>query len=582
MSVSARARSAYDKHGTARSFLLAALFALLLVHFWQIARVARLNHDVAYFLSLGQMLLHGAMPFVDAIDTNPPMIVYLSALPAAVAELTPLPLWLAGHLFFLALVGISAGLFTTTLRAVCGPAPREHTYALWCLWLAIANWAYAFTQFGQREQLIFLFLAPFVVLRMGRYTGVAPSVWLALGCGLLAAVAVAMKPFYVLPVLFVELLYFLTQRRNLRPLFSVEIFVCVAFHSLYWLHFLVVPGMSDFYTYWAGMISRGYSAYDSGLSRVVRGFIAMPLAHVGFLGAVALCAVPLFKRNGRTGHSLLSAAFGWFAIGALAVFFLQRKGWPYHSLPFWYAVVAGYAILALGLLADTRETWRLRTRPVYGTIAVVLVFLGAPHLSVLLLQTLEGDVFRPPANPYTAIIRSLTTSEDKVLFLSTRVEPASLALAYTERLHAGRFPTAWPIAFFFHDSVDYEVPDEWADDEARFYEGLLEDLRNNEPRLVFVRETTGYGTPEYFTTAEYLRRRGFNEQLRGHYRPIGRTSMFRVYARFDEGAESTERMESAIRGLHDRELLWGMETSDGAGARPAAGTAVMTPWREVP
>jgi len=58
--------------------VLAGIVALHLVY---VVWTPYLNHDTAAYVSAAQMLLRGARPGVGIVDTNPPTIIYLSALP---------------------------------------------------------------------------------------------------------------------------------------------------------------------------------------------------------------------------------------------------------------------------------------------------------------------------------------------------------------------------------------------------------------------------------------------------------------------------------------------------------------------
>ena len=65
--------------------MLAALFALSLAHIIYFPLSTSLGS--ALYLQAGQMLLEGQMPYVDFVDINPPLIIYVSALFAALATL---------------------------------------------------------------------------------------------------------------------------------------------------------------------------------------------------------------------------------------------------------------------------------------------------------------------------------------------------------------------------------------------------------------------------------------------------------------------------------------------------------------
>ena len=66
---------------------LAAITILMAVLLGILNAPARINHDNAMYLAMGEGLLRGEVPYVDLIDLNPPLIVYLNTIPAAAARL---------------------------------------------------------------------------------------------------------------------------------------------------------------------------------------------------------------------------------------------------------------------------------------------------------------------------------------------------------------------------------------------------------------------------------------------------------------------------------------------------------------
>ena len=67
---------------------------------------AYMNHDPAWYLHMAGVWLDGATLYRDVIDTNPPLIVFLTALPVAISR----ALNLAGPLVFKAFVFAAAAL----------------------------------------------------------------------------------------------------------------------------------------------------------------------------------------------------------------------------------------------------------------------------------------------------------------------------------------------------------------------------------------------------------------------------------------------------------------------------------------
>lgn len=117
----------------ARSVILCSVICLFGFHGAAIVYAPYLNLDVAYFLSAGQMLLSGARPYVEIVDPNLPMIIYLSAIPAAFSRLTHVPLTIAGILFMFFLIILTMLLFGKMLKIVIPQITRHSLHLVYVM-----------------------------------------------------------------------------------------------------------------------------------------------------------------------------------------------------------------------------------------------------------------------------------------------------------------------------------------------------------------------------------------------------------------------------------------------------------------
>jgi hypothetical protein len=86
----------------------------------------------------------------------------------------------------------------------------------------------------------------------------------------------------------------------------------------------------------------------------------------------------------------------------------------------------------------------------------------------------------------------------------------------------GRFLTTFPIAWIFKHSSDYIPEKQWIDDEVIFYTMLEQDVMELKPKLIFIAIGDGLqGTAPYFKITEYLRKRGFYQNISSLYNNIG-------------------------------------------------------------
>jgi hypothetical protein len=516
----------------------AVLLGIVVVHLVYLIWTPYLNHDTAAYVSAAQMLLRGARPGVEIVDTNPPMVIYLSALPVMVAGWLHVSAPAAALLFFAAMMALGGVLFVRALRIVM---PIEQwtsdlVLALWFLWSLRIYWSVGPLQpagdFGQRDPLVFACLAPFVVVRYARYLDARVPKRLAWLTAAGAAIAIAMKPFFLLPIAGCEFLFAFSFGRVRPILYTIEWWVVLGGEVLYAAHVFVVPGMSELVTRWMPQTARGYSAYAVPLRLVWGRLTHDPHSHLWGAGLLLLCTHPFWKQS---RESKLAVAFGWFGALSVVIFVAQAKGWPYQKWPYYGAVMMGTAVLLIDAFRDN-ESGRARLAAIACACGAILALAVPENLWPVapLATRLAGRPFSFERSGVAQVIESLSAPGDRVLTLSTRVQDSYPALTYTGRLPASRFVTcAFPVAFYFAGSRDYEVAAGWRQEEAWFYSALVDDVRTSAPRIALVQDAVGQALPAYFRMAEYLRRRGFFDTALARFTPVGRVADFVVYVRDD-------------------------------------------------
>ena len=138
-----------------------------------------INPDAAMHLSAGQMLLEGKRPYVDVIDTNPPLIFYLNVIPAFIAQVLSANAIVVFSITVLVLVLASAWSVRLVVRGSQLEYDQSELALLLFAWVAFA----ALTKyselyitklvglFGQREHIFMLLYLPLFVVRWVRWHG---------------------------------------------------------------------------------------------------------------------------------------------------------------------------------------------------------------------------------------------------------------------------------------------------------------------------------------------------------------------------------------------------------------------------
>ena len=510
---------------SAWAVVIAAIFAATL------AAIAihplRINGDSALHIEAAERILDGGLPHVDAIDTNPPLIMYLTAGPTAVARLLglhPVPVFLLfAWVFTVACTFWSRRLLVTMLP------PRDAIHAdLLGVGLAMASLILLRRyEFGQREHLFIFGVLPFVMVRFRRWHQVPTPPLAAVAAGVVAGMAASIKPQLALIVIAPEMLWLATTRLG-RPLLAVEVVAAAGAALLYLAHFLVVPAVSEaYFGRWVPLLLSGFAAYNSTLESV------MVLRHAQWQLAV-MALVPFAWRARDAGLAwTLARPLAAATLAAVAVYALQMKGWPYHAVPITVLVCALSSLMLAQLVTRIwqREPPLSAARASYGRAVLIaiaaLAVIGAPFI---IGSSMRADADQLVATlPLAGVIESQSREGDPVLVLSTSAWDPYPLLVQLRRRQASRTLFAFPVALLYYGrAAGSPTPPE----ETRYLDELRADVARHRPVVVAIDTTKPcYGCPPGFSLSEYFERNGFvNAALQGYERSAN-ADRYAIYLR---------------------------------------------------
>jgi hypothetical protein len=500
-----------------------------------------INHDAALYLDCGIRLASGQRPYVDFLDLNPPLIMYLSVLPALLARALSIHVIVAFHLLVFALALASAlACRRLILRSALGLSLNESRgFAFILLLGSFFLLRTAELDWGQREHLFILLYMPFFLSRWIRRAGGTVGPTAALYVGLGAGIGASLKPHFVLIALGVELIHLIASRR-FRSLLQPEFLVFAGTGVAYAGHFLLLPAdiRDAFFIRWLPMIREGYGAYNEPWNVV--------LLRPGVLSALLLLIAALAVVHGidapRAGLARLFIAFGLFG---LAGYFIQQKGWSYQQLP---ALFGGMMALLVAFSARASEKSGPQPTRWPDQRLAVLVLIGAAFASATLVMARARDGFRPWPDPGIGqILHFETQPGDAILMIST-----SVGQIYPLRLQVGRpagsrYLWTFPLPMIYASErgpVDAPFPFRsravMEQAELHFLEDLGEDIAKNRPRLIMIDAyDEPQGCPAGFTLPAYFEAAGFLAGEMNDYNYWTDVFGWQVYRRVDDPTRVT-------------------------------------------
>lgn len=525
---------------TTWALVIAAIFAYAL---GTIARdPLRINSDSALHIDAAERILRGGLAHVDAIDTNPPLIMYLTAIPTAIAHATgshPIPVFLVVVWFFSA-----ATTFAARHLLLGALAAREAIHAnLLGVGLALATFVLLDQpHFGQREHLIVFGVLPYLVVRFRQWEHVPAPRAAAIAAGLVAGVAASIKPQLALIVAAPEI-YWVVTRRTVRPILSPEVIAATAMAAAYLAHFVLIPEVGEaWFGRWVPLLVSGFAAYNITLESIF-------LWHHAEWRPVAVAILPFVLRARpadlawRFTRPLAAATFA-----AAAVYVLQHKGWPYHAVPLMVLAYVLLALVAAQLLTPSGETARdpaltgVMPGRVINLALGTMVCLAIAGSLMAIDRSTEARVDRLTEDyPLARTVAAHTRENEPVLWITTSAQDPYPLLVQMKRTQASRAMFMFPVALLYHGAPgDPQRPFPYRGangvpelpEETRFLNDLKDDVRNTRPKLILLDVGKPcLACPAGFSLHEYLERTGFITTALADYSRSGIVDHFAIYLR---------------------------------------------------
>jgi len=316
-------------------------------------QVVPLNTDVSWLLVIGERMLDGQRLYRDIIEINPPMAPFAYLPGVALARILGVD---PRHVIDAQLLLLAAAsLFAVSRILLLSPATAASRSGAFTVWAAAVVTILPMHVFAQREHIALLTFLPALAVYALRSNREPLPLWAILIAGIGAGITLAFKPFFTVPAAFC-ILFATIRSRSWRALFAPEniiagvivIVVSLGTYFLYPEYFTVTyPLVRDTYLSWS-MPAAVIFLNDATL-----------------ISTIALVTVMLARQKIRPDPVLLVAVLA--AAGFAVSFFLQRRGWAYHSFP-----MVALALLAMGYALTGVASEEARSRRAEAASVVVM------------------------------------------------------------------------------------------------------------------------------------------------------------------------------------------------------------------
>jgi hypothetical protein len=464
------------------------------------------GHDQLWCLYVAQRLLHGSKLYgPELLETNPPLIMGMLIIPAALSNLLHLPITLLFKLGVLLTEIVSALLSLHLLRRL---EPNPTPAKLWSLAFAFIT-VFAVLparDFGQRDHLLAILCLPYVIAAAldfrktsggpsfpasSERVGCLPSLatnpdpkpqihpLLKITIGILAGLGISLKPHHILIPLFIETALIL-KNRSLRQLLRPELLTLIA-TGLAFLAAVrmitpaylneVVPLLHD--VYWA----IGHLTFPQLIAESTQ-------LHI--LAAITL-ALYLWLKPGSPLPAFLILA----GAAATIAYYLQGTGWYYQQIP----ALSFFALALWFLLIELAARLQLRTPSWTPKAALALSILALVLTAYFSGYTLAQPLSFPSglSNIPDPSFFSNLPSGTPVAILSTVVDDTIPPIVTHQLLWAQRTNNLWALPAILRSEDPLGHPPQRLIPPARLaqldrmqHAWMVEDLNRWNPPLILV------------------------------------------------------------------------------------------------
>jgi hypothetical protein len=264
-------------------------------------------------------------------------------------------------------------------------------------WVSLAVWAAAVLTilpmhvFGQREHIAILTFLPALAVYALRSNHEPVPLWAVLTAGIGAGITLAFKPFFAVPVILCIILTSL-RAHSWRAFFAPENVIAGGLVTAFSCYtYIAYP---EYFTVTYPLVRDTYLSWS------------MPASVVMFNSAtlvwgIAVISILLVRQKRKLDSAVLVALLA--SLGFAVSFFLQRRGWAYHSYPMIAIVLLAMGYVMTGA-ADTQSGSRRFDIAAMSLLAATFVLGSLWFNATVYVGPIEGAVAGLKSNPRILIL----------------------------------------------------------------------------------------------------------------------------------------------------------------------------------
>lgn len=454
--------------------------------------------DKGWLLLCANKIFDGRRAYVDAMEINPPLVLWLYQIPVFVSRLldiydgwmlAALTLALSAFSIFISakLLKFHAGLGNTT----------TYKLTLWLLAFILVFWPNTI-YFADREHLFITLTLPYFLRFLPGLQAYVPPATTRWAITLMAAIGFCIKPHFMVFFITVQLLN-LAFTRKLSSVFCLESWV-IGITAIVYL-FAAYQLTPEYFSIIIPIAAATYGGYNNSIGTTI--FLYFPAVFsflFAFAGLQWKSTTPFRKDC-------------WYIITlmvASVIYININNGWLYTFFPLnsFVMLAVGWILLdCMWLLvsaSDAKVRYNLKVSRFFCVVVIFFNIVGTLIPFWLMLSGSYAATNRDKLFPeFIAIMQEEKAHTFGALSIATNYWP-KLANATGAKLET-RFQNLWPLPKFVISDENFTRQYQWIIDYTA--EGLADDLNNNKPHIVFVDSSPKFGkTGKHLDIVQYLSR----------------------------------------------------------------------------
>lgn len=403
-----------------------------------------INTDVSWLIFIADHLSVDNKLYVDFYENNPPLIIYIYKCLIYLAN------FLSWDVIFTIRVTIITFLAINCLVIFFLLSERYKIVesAIKALALLLALLFIPGMEFLQREQIVSIGIINYIVymLVINRKRSGKISLYYSSYVGFSLSLAMALKPFYLPVVVFLEL-HRLWVTRNYRSLFRMDIIILVTFGCMYL--FLVYIYHPQYYVDVIPLTISTYWGFYQDYTKLLLNLI-LPLV----ISSLFLWSS---YKTGDIEDRQAIETFSLAVIGCSIAYLIGHIEFSYHLIPIYITVVSLVVWFACSRFSKEKGRRDSFITALFYSL-VITGFIGFcnynnPAIATFKqLQTsmsspllLDNKSYAHTLSPLINQIQDNSRSEDYFYLLSNDIFPAFPLVLYTERNWPSKFHSPWPL-----------------------------------------------------------------------------------------------------------------------------------------